>query len=343
MRELSSGLSGWVSVTMFLTLSYPSLLLAQTPTPSPSPPTPTVQPSPSPSSPPPPSPQPKPVPAIPPTNPDDELNEERQPGDTLEDTRQNAQDDEARQRLLGDLPCLDSSTTCIGQLQQKAIASNLSIRQMDQRIQEINDKIAEAQKNGQKAVRLEVFKPIVQFYLQDQIIPPGAAVPGQPAPQPTRIRPLQQILSIFSQPINAFNNILSLIGVPLFEQRFGGSQQTQARAIAIGDLQIKVAELQRNRAAVADRLREQVTEQALKYEELQRNADLKNAIANREASRIQIMEIGYKFGQGDTSQMLSVWNSLDDRKAEAIAARSSVKIQVQRIKSLILGNGEAEE
>jgi len=238
---------------------------------------------------------------------------------------------------MGDLPCLDSSSTCLGQLKNKAVESNLALNQMKERIDEINGKIEEAKRNGSKSVRLEIFKPVVQFYLKDEVVP--SATPGG---QPTTTRPLARLFNIFSSPVRAFNDILTLIGVPLFEQRFGGSEATQARAIALGDLQIKVAELQRSRAELISKLTERVVEEAFKYEELKRRADLKQAIAAREANRIKLLEVGYRLGEGDTAGMLTAYNSVDDRKAEAIEARSLVKIQLQRLKVLILGTGVEE-
>lgn len=272
-----------------------------------------------------------------PDNPDEELNQTPQ-GDSVEDVRRNNQEDEEQQKILGELPCLDSSSTCIQQLNQKAVESNLSLRQMQERIEEINTKISEAQANGKKSVALEVFKPIAQFYLKDEVIP--STVPGQ---QPTTKRPLTRLLNIFTSPVNAFNDILGLIGVPLFEQRFGGSQQAQTRAIAIGDLQIKVAELQRGRTELSGKLTDKVTEEVFKYEELKRRADLKSAIAVREANRIKLIEVGYRLGDSDTNAMLAAYNNVDDRKADAIEAKSLLKIQLQRVKVLVLGSGLAEE
>ncbi|NJN87458.1 MAG: hypothetical protein HC881_15565 [Leptolyngbyaceae cyanobacterium SL_7_1] len=48
-------------------------------------------------------------------------------------------------------------------------------------------------------------------------------------------------LDIFVNPVRRINNILSLIGMPLFRGISGGSDAQQSRQIAIADPQVKVA------------------------------------------------------------------------------------------------------
>ncbi len=74
----------------------------------------------------------------------------------------------------------------------------------------------------------------------------------------------------------------------------------QSRSIKIGDLQIKIVELQRNRAEIADKLREKVVKEALKLEGYARNFQIDKEIAKREKQRLEISKISYKFGECDS-------------------------------------------
>ncbi|MFM6690361.1 MAG: hypothetical protein ACKPHT_02650, partial [Microcystis panniformis] len=73
-----------------------------------------------------------------------------------------------------------------------------------------------------------------------------------------------------------FGNVLGNIAGELLGGLFNwqglqGGGEAVSRVIAIGDLQIKVAELQRNRAESANRLRELVLVETLKLEEIARD------------------------------------------------------------------------
>jgi hypothetical protein len=65
-----------------------------------------------------------------------------------------------------------------------------------------------------------------------------------------------RLLAAFSNPLNAINEALGLIGIPLIR----GGTQTNARAqqtaIAISDLQVKVAQIEQEKRKIAETLRE---------------------------------------------------------------------------------------
>jgi hypothetical protein len=112
----------------------------------------------------------------------------------------------------------------------------------------------------------------------------------------------------------------------------------QGRAIAISDLQVKVAELQRNKAEIADKLRERVTLEALKLEETARDFQIEKEIAKRDKQRLEISKISYKFGEGDSKQYLGELSSYDRQKATTWRQWSRLRSQLVLVKLLVLGD-----
>ncbi|MDP5016308.1 MAG: hypothetical protein NWQ43_03195, partial [Dolichospermum sp.] len=67
---------------------------------------------------------------------------------------------------------------------------------------------------------------------------------------------IDNLLGIFNGKTGLINGLLNVISVPLFVGSQGANTEANRNAIAISDLQIKVAELQRARAQLADTIRE---------------------------------------------------------------------------------------
>jgi hypothetical protein len=242
--------------------------------------------------------------------------------------------DDLWKSMLGDLPCLEASDTCIGQLQTAAIDRSKTLKAIDQRIEVINTKIEEARKNNQKTIALGVFEPLVQSYLKLE------DVPVQQGQQPRKRGLLDRVFDFFVKPTGAINEVLSLIGVPLFRNAIGGDPAAQSRQIAIADLQVKVAEVEKQRADLADKIREQVMLQVLDFDVLRRDFQVAQEISKREVLRQRLIEVDYRFGQGETTQFLGNLNALDRQKAETFKAWARLRSQMARIKLLVLGAGE---
>lgn len=160
--------------------------------------------------------------------------------------------------MLGDLPYLDMSNSCIQQLQQKAIETSSELKAIDERVQVIEQKVEEAKRSNIKTVQLGVFEPLVQFWLKIEEVP---TVAGQPAKKRGILNRIGDLF--FGNTLNSVNEILSLVGVPLFKNATGGDAAAQSRAIAIGDLQVKLAEIQNKRGEIAAKLRENIILQVL--------------------------------------------------------------------------------
>lgn len=109
------------------------------------------------------------------------------------------------------------------------------------------------------------------------------------------------------------------------------------RAIALSNLQVKVAQIEQERAKVADTLREQVVLQVIDFDTIRREFQVSQEIVKRERLRTRLIEVDYRFGGGDTVQFLGNLSSLDRQKAKTFKAWARLRSQLARIKLLVLG------
>lgn len=232
--------------------------------------------------------------------------------------------------LKGDLPCLEATRSCISSLQQAAVSKNPLLVEIDTRIEEINNKIEEAKAGNRKSIRLGVFTPAVQSLVQTQTVTEN----GRSRQSGGLIR---NVLGLFSNPVGTIDKVLSAIGIPLLEASFGGNQENQRNAIAISDLQIKVAELQRGRAELAQKIREQVYLAAFEYDEAAREFQISQEVAKRDKSRVQLLEVEYRLGDGDSNTYLNTLNSSDGKKAQTYRSWATMRSRIEKIKLLVLG------
>lgn len=151
---------------------------------------------------------------------------------------------------------------------------------------------------------------------------------------------LQKVFGFLTTPISSINTIISLIGILLLEGMTQSNENAQTRAIAISDLQVKVAQVEQEQAKVADALREQVVLQIIEFDAIRREFQMSQEIVKRERLRTRLMEVEYRLGGGDTAAFLRNLSSLDRQKAETFRAWSKVRSQLARIKLLVLGTQE---
>jgi hypothetical protein len=253
-------------------------------------------------------------------------------GDSLDRLIEMRMNDDLWKSMLGDLPCLEAVDGCITQLQGMAIQNSRELKAIDQRVEAINQKIAEAKANNQKSVKLGVFEPLVQSWLKLEDVTMNGQVQQRGF--------LDRVLGVFNQPLSGINEILSLVGVPLFRNAAGGDAATQQRVIAIADLQVKVVEVENKRGDLAAKLRETVILQVLDYDQTRREFQIAQEIAKRGKTRQQVMEIDYRFGGGATESYLQDLSALDRQKAEAFRHWARLRGQMARVKLLVLGAGE---
>jgi hypothetical protein len=206
--------------------------------------------------------------------------------------------------LKGELPCAIASTDCLNQLQNKALQSSKLLREIDIKVEEATERMEEAKRRNLDSVAISTFSPFMQTFLYSTLGPVSNGVES-PVNNPFRL---------------IFGNLASA----LLGQGLGGlfnwsaiaaTDAQQSRSIQIGDLQIKIVELQRNRAEIADKLREKVVKEALKLEGYARNFQIDKEIAKRERQRLEISKISYKFGEGDSEKYLAKLSAYDKQKA----------------------------
>ncbi|KAM3106823.1 hypothetical protein [Phormidesmis sp. 146-33] len=253
-------------------------------------------------------------------------------GDNLDRLIQLKMSEDTWKLMLGDLPCLEATDECIKQLQSQAVQTSATLRAIDQRIEAITQKVEEAKKNNQATVKLGVFEPLVQSFLKVDEIPAAA---GQPARKRGFLDKLLGVLSV-----SGINDVLSLIGVPLFRNATGGDAAAQSRSIAIGDLQVKLAEIENKRGDLAAKIREQVILTVLEFDVVRRDFQISQEITKRSVTKMKLIEVGYRFGESDTESYLNQLNALDAKKAETFRNWARMRSQMARIKLLVLGAGE---
>lgn len=260
-------------------------------------------------------------------------------GDSLDRLIQLRMNDDLWLTMLGDLPCLEATESCLTQLQELAIGNSPALQAIDQRVELVNQKIDEARANNQATIRLGVFEPAVTAFFQIQEIPEVRNAQGQVTQPRQRRGFLDRILQFLDEPLRGINDALALIGVPLFKNAIGGDAAAQQREIAIADLQVKVAEIENQRGEIAQRLREQVILQVLNFDQIRRDFQVSQEVAKRDILRMQVLEMDYRFNTGtiDTPQYLSQLSRLDRQKASVFRRWAQVRSQLVRVKTLVLG------
>ncbi|MCG6135193.1 MAG: TolC family protein [Nostoc sp. LLA-1] len=236
--------------------------------------------------------------------------------------------------LRGGLPCLETSAACLQQLQDRAVAQSPLLREIDNRVAEANEKINEARARNQKSIRLALLTPALQYLLGP------APQPGQPQQRGYGL--IDNILGIIRGDTGLINGLLRVVGIPFFEGTQGGNADAQRNAIAISDIQVKVAELQRGRAKLADEIREKVTLSLVRFDEARTDFQTSQVVASRAIDQFKVFEIRYVRGNSDTETYLTRQNQLDNTKAQTYRAWAKMRRALFEIKLLVLNIKDAE-
>lgn len=234
--------------------------------------------------------------------------------------------------MRGGLPCLETSANCLQQLQDRAVQGSPLLREIDARIAEANEKVNEAKVRNQKSIKLAILTPALQYLLGP------APTPGEPQKRGF----LQNIAGIFRGDTGIINALLNVIGVPLFQGLTGGNEQAQARAIAISDIQVKIAELQRGRAQLADTIREKVAVSLVKFDEARTDFQTSQVLSTRAVQQFQVFELRYVRGNNDTESYLLQQNRLDSVKAQTYSSWAKMRRSLFELKLLVLSVKDAE-
>jgi hypothetical protein len=234
--------------------------------------------------------------------------------------------------MRGGLPCLETSANCLQQLQEKAIAQSPLLKEIDTRIGEASNKINEAKARNQKSIQLSVLTPALQYLLGP------APTPG--ARQSRGI--LDNLGGLFRGDTGIINALFNVIGIPFFQATTGGNADAQRNALAVSDIQVKIAELQRSRAQLADTIRDKVAIALVKFDEARTQYQTSQIVGMRSIEQFKIYELRYVRGNSDTESYLARQNQLDNQKAHVYESWAKMRRSLFEIKLLVLSVKEAE-
>lgn len=267
-------------------------------------------------------------------------------GESLDTLIQMQVNDDLWSTMMGELPCLDATEACIRQLQEMAVGNSPALAAIDERIELVNAKIDEARENNQQTIRLGVFEPVLQYFLEIKDISAVAEVRDAQGNVITEGRSarregfIDRVVSLFDGgTLGTINDILSLVGVPLFRNAIGGDAAAQQREIAIADLQVKIAEIENQRGNLANEIREQVMLQLLDFDQIRREFQISQEIARRDTLRLEVVTLDYQLAASgmDTPGYLDEISALDRQKADTFRAWARLRTQLVRVKILVLG------
>ena len=241
--------------------------------------------------------------------------------------------------MISPLPCLDTTSACIQQLQSLSVSNSPINKKIEESIAKIEEKIEEANKANKLSINLAVFEPALQYFLKQN----GAtttATPGQVSTNSGGL--LNNVLGIFTRPVGLINDLLNVIGIPLLRSFTGGTEQNKQAAIAISDLRVKTEELRKSKEEIAIKTRDSVLFSVLEFDVRSREFQIQQAIAKRELQRFELYKVGYRFGQSSTEAYLGQQSSLDKQKASVLREWSQMRSQLEKIKLIVLAQKEEE-
>ena len=233
-------------------------------------------------------------------------------------------------QMLGELPCSVATENCVNQLQDTAVQNSRLLADLQEKIDEAQSAVDEAKRQNLDSIAIGNFSPFMQYLLEAYVGGTDIRTNTKTVINPFRLVFGNALAAYFGQGLSALFNW----------GEYAANDAQQARSIAIGDIQIKIAELQRNKAELTQKLREQVIFEVLKLEEIARNFQIEQAIAKRDKQRLEIAKVSYRFGEGDSERYLGQLSSYDRQKAATFREWSRLRNQVVQVKLLVLGSGE---
>ena len=232
-------------------------------------------------------------------------------------------------QMLGELPCSVATESCVNQLQNTAVQNSRLLADIQDKIDEASAAVDEARRQNLNSVAVSNFSHLMQYLLE------GSGVTDLKNDTRSVVNPFRLLLG---------NTAAAFLGQGLATvfnwSEFGANDAQQSRSIALGDIQIKIAELQRNKAELQQKLREQVIFEVLKLEEIARNFQIEQAVAKRDKQRLEIAKVSYRFGEGDSERYLNQISGYDRQKASTFKEWSRLRNQVVQVKLLVLGSDE---
>lgn len=133
-----------------------------------------------------------------------------------------------------------------------------------------------------------------------------------------------------------WTNYLTLDPLELVQNLLGGGD-VQRDQVAIASLEVQAADLVRRREEVAEDLAREVIALVMDHERLDRELTLLASQLETQQLQQAVQESAYRTGQGNTVQMMSVWQRTEDLQAqqqERSVAQAQVRRQLEQITGL---------
>jgi len=229
--------------------------------------------------------------------------------------------------LRGGLPCLELSRTCLESLQNLAISSSPLLKEIDARIAEANDKATAAKVANQKTIQLDILSPALQYLLNTNgTVESNGHKPGF----------FERLGGLLIGKIGIVNDLLSTVGIPIFNGLTGGSSSVKSQAIQVSDLQVRIAELQRARAELADKVKDKVASSLTDFDNARVEYQMSQVIVQRHGSQFKIYQMRYVRGASTTEEFLQQQNQFDRDKTQVYGAWAKLRRNLFELKLLAL-------
>jgi hypothetical protein len=230
--------------------------------------------------------------------------------------------------MYAPLSCLDTSLDCVQRLQNDAVQNSVSLKKLEAKIQEINTQIQTAQTNNQKSIQLSIFEPGLQALLKKETITENG--------QTRTIGFFERVGRLFSNPFSVLDDLLLAVGVPILKSNFGGSDAQQSKTIAISELTVKVAEMERGKLEIVNKAKEKIQQLVLDFDTAAREFQAEQAIVRSETKTFKIYAITYAAGDGDTHIYLTRKEQLERAKLKVFKDWAKLRAQISNLKNLII-------
>jgi hypothetical protein len=230
--------------------------------------------------------------------------------------------------MYAPLDCLDTSLECVQKLQNDAVQNSTSIKKLEEKIKEINTKIEEARTNNKKSIDLSVFEPGLTALLKKETITENG--------QSRTIGFFERMGRLFTNPGSVLDDLLVAVGVPILKSHYGGTDANQTKSIAITELAVKVAEMERGKAEVISKAKEKIQQLVLDFDTAAREFQAEQSIVRSEIKSFKIYAITYAAGDGDTNTYLNRKEQLERAKLKVFKDWAKLRAQIANLKNLII-------
>jgi len=123
----------------------------------------------------------------------------------------------------------------------------------------------------------------------------------------------------------------------------GGSPNVTTKAIQVSDLQVRIAELQRGRAELADKVKEKVATSLSAFDDARVQYQMSQVMVRRHIVRFQIYQMRYVRGASSTEDFLQQQNEMDRSKTQVYDAWAKLRRTLFDLKLLALAQKQEDD